>query len=75
MLVLQVDAHKYKSKPSDKDYTFGLHGAWVLAPCRDGAHNWCVYMIVVFARIFFSSLPTPRQLIDHVGKVRAIKRS
>lgn len=41
---LQVDAHKYKSKPADKDYTFGLHGAWVLAPCRDGAHNWCVYI-------------------------------
>ena len=36
----QADSHKYKNKPSDKDYTFGFEDMWILAPYRDGAHNW-----------------------------------
>ena len=34
-------ADSYKVKFSgDKDYRFGVVGAWLLAPTRHGAHNW-----------------------------------
>jgi hypothetical protein len=36
----QADSYKYKQSPRDKDYIFGMDSAWVLAPHRDGAHNW-----------------------------------
>ena len=35
-----ADSFKYKDAPNDPDYIFGLPTAWVLAPERDGAHNF-----------------------------------
>ena len=35
-----ADSFKYKDAPHDPDYIFGLPTAWVLAPERDGAHNF-----------------------------------
>jgi dienelactone hydrolase len=34
-----ADAFKHKPKNTDKDFTFGVRGAWVLTPSRHGAHN------------------------------------
>lgn len=36
----QADAYKMKHHPSDPEYTFGVRGLWVVAPSREGAHNW-----------------------------------
>lgn len=36
----QAEAYKVKHAPSDKEYTFGVEGYWVVAPSRHGAHNW-----------------------------------
>ena len=40
----QADAHKYGNpragQAGEDDYIFGLRSAWVLAPERDGAHNY-----------------------------------
>ena len=35
-----ADSFKFKAFPNEKDYTFGLPNAWILAPERDGAHNF-----------------------------------
>ena len=35
----QADAYKQKLD-AEKEYTFGVRGAWVVAPDRFGAHNW-----------------------------------
>ena len=35
-----ADAFKYKTSPTDVDYMFGLPAAFILAPERDGAHNF-----------------------------------
>ncbi|CAJ1430291.1 unnamed protein product [Effrenium voratum] len=35
----QADAYKTKG-PQEADYTFGFENMWVLAPQRDGPHNW-----------------------------------
>ena len=37
----QVDAHKYKQGSGKRrDFIFGFERSWVLAPEREGAHNW-----------------------------------
>lgn len=35
----QADAYKMKATAA-LDYAFGFEGLWVLAPQRDGPHNW-----------------------------------
>ena len=40
---MQADSFKYKPQSQQKTtypYIFGVENAWVLAPTRDGAHNW-----------------------------------
>jgi len=37
----QADAHKYRGAGQKGDeFTFGFERCWVLAPEREGAHNW-----------------------------------
>ena len=35
----QAESHKYMAK-GQTDFSFGYKSMWVLAPERDGAHNW-----------------------------------
>lgn len=34
-----ADSYKFKVRGAE-DYTFGVQGAWLIAPTRHGAHNW-----------------------------------
>lgn len=35
-----ADSYKMKARPDDAEFSFGVRGAWLLAPTRHGAHNW-----------------------------------